>query len=151
MFPTPLVQRAIRASFALYIFMTLLANTSRADDKGMYSPGSKDDEKKIIREIAATVIKAAHPTAKKPTIGDYKLTTTKKGILRININVQYRGGFTGVTYLAEISIDIDPKDNTVQELDFLDVTNTVKPNAGNLLKSRKFIENQLDKLLAESK
>ncbi len=136
---------------ALYLVMISLAMTVNADDRGVGSAQSKDDEKKVIREVAQTVIKAAHPTSKKPSVGDYKITVTKKGDIKVNINVQYRGGFTGITYLAEISIEVDRTEKKVKELEFLDVTNTIKPNGGNLQKSRKVIETQLDKLIVDSK
>lgn len=151
MYLYPVTRSAMRAILALYFITTPFMMEANADDRGVGTPQSKEDEKKVIREVAQTVIKAAHPTSKKPTVGDYKITETKKGIVKININVQYRGGFIGVTYLAEISIDVDRKDKKVQELEFLDVTNTIKPNAGNLQKSRKLVENQLDKLWGESK
>ena len=147
----PVTRIAMQVILALYLVMTSLAMTVNADDRGVGTAQNKDDEKKVIREIAQTVIKAAHPTSKKPTVGDYKIAVTMKGALKIDINVQYRGGFTGVTYLAEISMEIDRKDKKVQELEFLDVTNKIKPNAGNLLKARKLIENQLDKLLVDTK
>jgi hypothetical protein len=67
---------------------------------------AKVDEQ-LAKTLGRTVVVAAHPTAQKVEMTDYKVSTPKDGRLVLDIRMKYFGKVTSAKYLASVRITLD--------------------------------------------
>ena len=93
--------------------VTLLAGTAllltaagaRADDVSFKRRG--DVEKRFVTAAGTAIVKAAHGTAKKIDLIEYKYTTPKPNRTDLAVKMEYHGKATNKRYVANIVVKID--------------------------------------------
>ena len=73
-------------------------------------------EKEFIRKVGLAIIKAAHPTARKADLLDYKTTSPKKDRTDVHITMEYYGAVTRKRYVARIVVKCDSRDRDAWEV-----------------------------------
>jgi hypothetical protein len=66
-----------------------------------------DNEKNFVRAVGTAIIKAAHTTAKKIDLIDYKYSEPKPGRKDLRIDMDYHGVATNKRYVANIVVKLD--------------------------------------------
>jgi hypothetical protein len=84
----------------------LLAAVARADEDVSFKRRG-DAEKRFVTAAGTAVVKAAHPTAKKIDLVEYKYTTPKPNRTELAIKMEYHGKATNKRYVANIVVKID--------------------------------------------
>lgn len=86
--------------------LVLLAAPVRADDVPQFT--KKDDfEKKFVSRVAVAIVKAAHSTAKNPSLEKHKFEQVKPGRSRLEIRASFKGALTRKEYSADIVVHLD--------------------------------------------
>ena len=86
----------------------LAAGTARgADPEDISFRRRGDNEKNFVRAVGTAIVKAAHTTAKKVELIDYKYTEPKPGRKDLHIDMEYHGVATNKRYVANIVVKLD--------------------------------------------
>lgn len=90
----------------------------------------KEDEKKFVAAVGDAVVKAAHGTAKKISMVNYKYTNPKANRTELAIKMDYHGAVTNKKYVADIVVKIDSTDKDAWEVLTIDYNdnNNVRHN-----------------------
>ncbi len=75
-----------------------------------------DMEKRFVTAAGAAVVKAAHPTAKKIDLVEYKYTAPKPNRTDLAIKMEYHGKATNKRYVASIVVKIDSSNKDAWEV-----------------------------------
>jgi hypothetical protein len=100
-----------------------------ADDISFKKRG--DNEKNFVKAVGTAIVKAAHHTAKKIDLIEYKYTDPKPGRKELAIKMEYHGAVTNKRYVADIVVKIDAanKDSwEVLNIDYADTNAGIKHN-----------------------
>ena len=103
----------------------LLAAGARADEDVSFKRRG-DAEKRFVTAAGAAVVKAAHPTAKKIDLVEYKYTTPKPNRTDLAVKMEYHGKATNKRYVANIVVKIDSSNKDAWEvlnIDYSDSNN----------------------------
>ena len=73
-------------------------------------------EKEFVKKVGIAVVKAAHPTAKRADLVDYKVTSPKKDRTDVKIKMEYYGAVTRKRYVADIVVKCDSGDKDAWEV-----------------------------------
>src|SRR4051812_12151685 len=93
-------------AFAVLAFLVVDLAAQAADVVPSFKRRS-ENEKLFANEVGEAIIKAAHFTAKKITLVDYKYTNPKPNRTELNLKMEYAGKVTSKKYLANITVKID--------------------------------------------
>ena len=108
----------------------LLAAAAGLADEDVSFKRRGDAEKRFVKAAGTAVVKAAHPTAKKIDLVEYKYTNPKPNRTDLAIKMEYHGAVSGKRYVADIVIKIDSSNKDAWEvlnIDYAD-NNTVPYN-----------------------
>ncbi len=92
-----------------------LAAGARADEDVSFKRRG-DMEKRFVTAAGTAVVKAAHPTAKKIDLVEYKYTTPKPNRTELAIKMEYHGKATNKRYVASIVVKIDSSSKDAWEV-----------------------------------
>jgi hypothetical protein len=108
---------------ALGLSVALLAawvSAAAADDVTPNIRKRGTDEKKFVTEMGKAIVKAAHGTAKEPTLVKYEKKTPKEGRTEIHITMEYAGALTGAVskkkYTSTIDVKVDSANKDAWEV-----------------------------------
>ncbi len=90
-----------------------------------------DNEKAFVRAVGIAVVKAAHTTAKKIDLLDYKYTEPRPGRKDLKIQMEYHGVATNKRYVADIVVKLDVTNKDAWEvlnIDYSDNNTGINPN-----------------------
>ena len=88
------------------VTLLLAATAARADEDVSFKRRG-DAEKRFVTAAGTAVVKAAHPTAKKVDLVEYKYTNPKPNRTDLAIKMEYHGKATNKRYVANIVVKID--------------------------------------------
>jgi hypothetical protein len=122
-----------RRTFAALLAVLLLAwsGSARAEGEDISFKKRGDNEKNFIKAVGTAIIKAAHHTAKKIDLLEYKYSEPKPGRKDLAIKMEYHGAVTNKRYVADIVVKLDAtnKDSwEVLNIDYADTNAGVKHN-----------------------
>jgi hypothetical protein len=109
----------------------LAAGAASAADDDLSFKRRGDNEKAFVKAVGTAVIKAAHGTAKKVDLLDYKYTEPKPGRKNLTVEMEYHGVATNKRYVANIVIKLDVTNKDAWEvlnIDYTDSNTGVKSN-----------------------
>jgi hypothetical protein len=86
--------------------LLLAAAGGRADEDVSFKRRG-DAEKRFVTAAGTAVVKAAHPTAKKIDLIEYKYTNPKPNRTDLTLKMEYHGKATNKRYVATIVVKID--------------------------------------------
>jgi hypothetical protein len=128
-----LFHRSVALSFAaVTVFLAGLASA------GSEAPSFKrrsDNEKRFAGEVAEAIIKAAHSTAKKPSLVSHEYVNPKANRTELKLKMEYVGAVTNKKYLANATVKIDSSDKNAWEVLSIDYSDN-----NNVPHSRKKLE-----------
>jgi hypothetical protein len=112
---TPIKKLWTGLALASVSVLALPVASLRADDVPQFS--KKDDfEKKFVSRVAVAIVKAAHSTAKDPSLEEYKFKEVKPGRTRLEIRATFKGAITRKEYTTNIVVHIDSLDKKAWEV-----------------------------------
>lgn len=99
-------------------FLLLLVGpaVSRAADAELSFKRRGDVEKRFVARAGEAIVKAAHMTAKKIDLVNYKYSNPKPNRTELAIKMEYHGVASGKRYLADILLKIDSTDKAAWEV-----------------------------------
>jgi hypothetical protein len=116
----------------LAVLSVLLGSTLvRADDDDVSFKKRGDSEKNFYKAVGTAIVKAAHGTAKKIDLIEYKKSEPKPGRTDIAIKMEYHGAVTNKRYVADIVVKVDSSNKDsweVLNIDYADTNAGVKHN-----------------------
>ena len=95
--------------------LLLAAAGARAEDDVSFKRRG-DVEKRFVAAAGTAVVKAAHGTAKKIDLIEYKYTTPKPNRTDLAIKMEYHGKATNKRYVANIVVKIDSSNKDAWEV-----------------------------------
>jgi hypothetical protein len=112
------VRSAAAAIFLTGFALASVVAAQAADDISFKR--RKDAEKEFVDRVGTAVVKAAHGTARKIALVDFKYTQPKANRTELTIKMEYSGvvsgKVTGKKYVADILIKIDSTDKNAWEV-----------------------------------
>ncbi len=75
-----------------------------------------DEEKRVVRAVGTSIVKAAHKTAKKIELDKYEYTKPKANRTELSIKMEYHGAATNKRYVADIVVKIDSSNKDAWEV-----------------------------------
>jgi len=110
----------LRTFLVLGLGLTAWA-AARADDEGPVRINKRGgDEKKFAAALGKEILKAAHTTAKDPTLVKYETVKPKGGRTDLKITMEYAGALSGAVtskkYTAHIDVKIDSANKDAWEV-----------------------------------
>jgi hypothetical protein len=104
------VNRLHLAGVTLLTCLALLAAGTAfggPDDEGISFKQRGNEEKRFAARVGEAVVKAAHATARKPTLVKHEYTTPKPNRTELKLKMEYQGAVTNKRYVADITVIID--------------------------------------------
>ena len=93
----------------------LLAAAARADEDVSFKRRG-DAEKRFVTAAGTAIVKAAHHTAKKIDLVEYKYTNPKPNRTDLAIKMEYHGAASNKRYVANIVVKIDSTNKDAWEV-----------------------------------
>ena len=75
-----------------------------------------DAEKQFVTDVGKAIVKAAHSTARKVALNEYKYTNPKANRTELKMQMEFYGAVTGKRYIANIVVKIDSTDKKSWEV-----------------------------------
>ena len=97
------------------VTLLLAATAARADEDVSFKRRG-DAEKRFVAAAGTAVVKAAHPTAKKIDLVEYKYTHPKPNRTDLAIKMEYHGKATNKRYVASVVVKIDSSNKDAWEV-----------------------------------
>jgi hypothetical protein len=123
--------RRLYVSLLAILSLLALSSAARADNDEISFKKRGDNEKNFIKAVGTAIIKAAHGTAKKIDLLEYKFTDPKPGRKELAIKMEYHGAVTNKRYVADIVVKIDASNKDsweVLNIDYADTNASIKHN-----------------------
>ena len=130
---------------ALLCGAVLCSSAAAADEVPNFKKRG-DLEKKWVSQVCVAIIKAARPSAKKPTLERFEYKDTKPGQKELHIRGSFNGVLTNREYIADIVLLIDARNKEsweVLRIDYEDNSTNVRSY------SRKNLDNLMKKFNGE--
>jgi hypothetical protein len=103
---TSMNHRHLFASVLAVLSVLAWSGIARANDEISFKKRG-DNEKNFVKAVGTAIIKAAHHTAKKIDLVEYKYSDPKPGRKELAIKMEYHGAVTNKRYVADIVVKID--------------------------------------------
>jgi hypothetical protein len=124
-------RRGTLATLVAVVAALAWAGTARAEGGDISFKKRPDNEKAFVKAVGTAIVKAAHKTAKKIDLVDYKYTEPKPNRKELAIKMEYHGAVTNKRYVADILVKIDASNKEAWEvlnIDYVDNNAGVKHN-----------------------
>ncbi len=114
-----------RRTFALLAALLLAGSgAARAEGEDISFKKRGDNEKNFYKAVGTAIVKAAHKTAKKIDLLDFKLTEPKPGRKDLAMKMEFHGAVTNKRYVADIVVKIDASNKDSWEVLNIDYSDT---------------------------
>jgi hypothetical protein len=137
-------RRAALAGLVAAVVLVSGPGAARADDDVSFKK-RPDNERVFVKAVGAAIVKAAHHTAKKIDLVDYKYTDPKPNRRELEIKMEYHGAVTDKRYVADIVVKIDVSNKDAWEVLNVDYTDNNSSIKHNEVKIQELIKQQLNK------
>jgi len=121
----------------LVVLYLMLAGglTDRAADENISIKNRGDNMRRFATNVGVAIVRAAHKTAKKVDLLDYKTFEPKPNRVNLMLKMEYHGVVSNKRYLAEILLIIDATDPNAWEvvnIEYKDDNNKIPANLKNI-------------------
>jgi hypothetical protein len=116
--------RRLHATLLAVLSVLAWSGLARADGDDISFKKRGDNEKNFVKAVGTAIVKAAHHTAKKIDLVEYKYSDPKPGRKDLAIKMEFHGQITGKRYVAEVVVKIDASNKDSWEVLNIDYSDT---------------------------